>query len=123
MAPVALLFVIAGLGLIAWLTARARAGRFDRGGMKRLHSLPGQHGWYVAMWTVLPALLFITVWSSVSPGLVRQAVLQDPAAAQQRYGAMADDMIANAATLAHQPMTYQYDLSAIDEVNPQPLAP
>lgn len=52
-----------------------------------------------------------------------QKVLQDPAAAQQRYGAMADDMIANAATLAHQPMTYQYDLSAIDEVNPQPLAP
>jgi phosphate transport system permease protein len=78
----ALLFLIAGLGLIGWLTGRARAAAFDRGGAKRLHSLPSQHGWYVAMWTLLPALLFLAVWGAVSPGLVRQAVLQDPAAAK-----------------------------------------
>lgn len=78
----ALLFLIAGLGLIGWLTARARAARFDRGVQKRLHSLPSQHGWYVVLWTVLPALLFLVVWNGVTPGLVRQAVLLDPAAAQ-----------------------------------------
>jgi phosphate transport system permease protein len=67
----ALLFLVAGLGLIGWLTARARANRFDRGGAKRLHSLPVQHGMYVAMWTMLPALLFVAVWSAVSPGWSR----------------------------------------------------
>jgi phosphate transport system permease protein len=78
----ALLFVVLGLGLIGWLTARARAVGFDRGGQKRLHSLPSQHGWYVAMWTVLPALLFIALWSSLSPALIKDQVLKAPAAAQ-----------------------------------------
>jgi len=80
--PYALLFLIAGLGLIGWLTARARAARLDRGTAKRLHSLPGQHGWYVAMWTVLPALALLALWSAVSPALVTQQVLQSPAAAE-----------------------------------------
>ncbi|MCW3845661.1 phosphate ABC transporter permease subunit PstC [Sphingomonas sp. LB-2] len=78
----ALLFLIAGLGLIGWLTGRARAVRFDRGARGRVNSLPSQHGWYVALWTLLPALLFVAVWSAVSPGLIRQAVLEHPAAAK-----------------------------------------
>ena len=78
----ALLFVVVGLGLIGWLTARARAVRFDRGGQKRLHSLPSQHGWYVAMWTVLPALLFVAAWTALSPALIKDQVLKAPAASQ-----------------------------------------
>lgn len=70
MTPFALLFLVAGLGLIGWLAARARAAGFERGSAKRLHSLPSQHGWYVAIWTVLPALLFATVWNIATPGLV-----------------------------------------------------
>ncbi|MES2987560.1 MAG: phosphate ABC transporter permease subunit PstC [Pseudomonadota bacterium] len=77
-----LLFVIAGLGLIGWLTARARAASFELGGARRLHSLPAQHGWYVALWTMLPALLFIAVWGGLTPRLVQDAVLQHPAAQQ-----------------------------------------
>jgi phosphate transport system permease protein len=91
----ALLFVVAGLGLIGWLTARARAARFDRGGEKRLHSLPSQHGWYVAMWTVLPVALFIAAWSVASPALVREAVLKAPAAS-----ALSDFSFEREATLA-----------------------
>ncbi|PXA90996.1 phosphate ABC transporter permease subunit PstC [Nostoc sp. 3335mG] len=110
MSAFALILLIAGLGLIAWLTARARAGRFDRGGMKRLHSLPGQHGWYVAMWTVLPALLFITVWSSVSPGLVKQAVLQDPAAAQlPQFDFERDALLSEARRVAEHPESKAFD--------------
>jgi phosphate transport system permease protein len=78
----AILFLIAGLGLIGWLTARVRAASFGTGTQKRLHSLPSQHGWYVALWTVIPALLFLAIWSGVSPGLVRSAVLKDPAAVE-----------------------------------------
>jgi phosphate transport system permease protein len=74
-----MLFAIAfGLGAIAWLVGRARAGRF--GGPVRPHSLPGYHGGYVALWTVLPALLFVGVWAGVSPGLVTQRVIASPAA-------------------------------------------
>ena len=79
----ALLFLILGLGLIGWLTARARAARMARGlSAKRLHSLPSQHGWYVATWAVVPALIFLIVWVNVSPALVTETVLVNPAAAQ-----------------------------------------
>jgi len=80
--PFALLLMLAGLGLIAWLTARARAAMFKRQSGRRMHSLPSQHGSFVAIWTILPALLFVIVWAILSPALVDQQVLQAPAAAQ-----------------------------------------
>jgi phosphate transport system permease protein len=82
MSTLALLFLIAGLGLIAWLTARVRAVAFRRDSTARFSSLPSHHGTYVALWTVLPAALFLAVWSSVSPALVTDTVLEAPAAAQ-----------------------------------------
>lgn len=79
----ALLFMIFGLGLVAWLSARARATRMSRAlPARRLHSLPAQHGWYVATWAVMPALIFAVIWWNISPGLVTEAALQAPAAAQ-----------------------------------------
>jgi phosphate transport system permease protein len=78
----ALLFLIGGLALIAWLSARARALRFavpDKAA--RAHSLPSQHGWYVAIWTAAPALVFLALWSAVMPALVESSVLELPAAA------------------------------------------
>src|SRR5688500_9744504 len=72
--------LIVGLGVIAWLAARARASAFAGPGKPRPHSLPGQHGWYVALWTVAPALLFITVWSNVSGSLVYSDVMASPEA-------------------------------------------
>ena len=81
MSPGALALLILGLGLIAWLSARARAMAFVGSSKPRPHSLPGYHGWYVALWAVIPALIFLAVWSSVSPGLITQGVLESPAAA------------------------------------------
>ena len=81
MNPFALLFLVAGLALIGWLTGRARGTRFAAaGGSQRPHSLPGQHGWYVALWIAVPALAFVAIWSAIEPGLVAGAVLADPAA-------------------------------------------
>ena len=80
MSTSSLLFLLLGLGAIAWVAARAKAVAV-RGGEKRLHSLPGFHGWYVALWTVIPAALFIFLWSLLGPMLVTEAVLADPAAA------------------------------------------
>ena len=84
MSPVIPVLLALGLGLIGWLAARSRAWAFRKtvradGG--ELHSLPNYHGWYVALWVVIPAILFTIVWSAVSPGLVLGQVLADPAAA------------------------------------------
>ncbi len=77
----AILLLVLGLGLAGWFAARAKARAFARPGETRPHSLPSYHGWYVLLWAVLPALLFLGVWSSVSGGLVMQAVMDSPAAA------------------------------------------
>ena len=77
----ALLFLVAGFGAIAWLTGRARAAKFGAASTRRLHSLPGQHGLYVAMWTVIPTLIFVIAWWIVTPSLATEAVLKSPLAA------------------------------------------
>ncbi|WP_260599551.1 phosphate ABC transporter permease subunit PstC [Sphingomonas endolithica] len=82
MSALTLLFLIAGLGLIGWLSARVRAVSFRRDSNARFSSLPSHQGTYVALWTVLPAALFIAAWSFTSPALVTNRVLTAPAAAQ-----------------------------------------
>jgi phosphate transport system permease protein len=81
MSSFALFFLLIGLALIGWIVARARAGSFVRRGEARVHSLPSQHGWYMAMWVAIPALLFLAVWSAIAPQLAQDAVLASPAAA------------------------------------------
>ncbi|MBX7512927.1 phosphate ABC transporter permease subunit PstC [Qipengyuania sp. GH38] len=78
-----LLLLALGLGLAGWLAARARAWTFRKASPTgRLASLPSYHAWYVALWIVLPVLVFIAIWSAVAPGLVTQSVLAAPAADQ-----------------------------------------
>ena len=81
MSPLALLFLIAALALIGWVVARARAARFRSSPARRFSSLPQHHGWYVAMWTLLPAFVFLAIWHSVAPALVTDAVIATPLAA------------------------------------------
>ena len=78
LAVIALL--LAGLGLVAWLSARARAAAFAGPGKPRPHSLPGQHGWYVALWTIVPAAIFLIAWSNLSGNLIYSHVLGSPEA-------------------------------------------
>ena len=80
MSLAAITLLILGLGLVAWLSGRARAAAFSGPGKPRPHSLPGQHGWYVALWAALPALLFLAVWSNVSGGLIFGQVMASPEA-------------------------------------------
>jgi len=77
----AIFILVIGLGLVAWVSARVKATRFVAAGGTRPHSLPTYHGVYVAMWTILPAMIFLIVWSLVVPGLVTQSVVADPLAA------------------------------------------
>ncbi len=80
MTPLALLLLMLALALIAWIAGRARAQSFRVAG--RLHSLPAQHGWYVALWALGPALAFFLIWQSVAPMLTTGAVLATSEAAQ-----------------------------------------
>ncbi|HEX7871890.1 MAG TPA: phosphate ABC transporter permease subunit PstC [Sphingobium sp.] len=73
--------LIIGLAAIAWLSARARATLLEKSsGRLGTHSRPHYHGWYVALWTILPAALFLIVWQNVSPALVTNTVLSAPEA-------------------------------------------
>jgi phosphate transport system permease protein len=91
----ATLFLILGLGIIAWLSARARAAQFAGTGHDRPHSRPGYHGWYVALWTIVPAIAFLIVWAQISPDLIIAETLRDPASA-----ALPERGMERAATLA-----------------------
>jgi phosphate transport system permease protein len=77
----AIALLIIGLGFIAWISARARAAAFVVPGKARPHSLPAYHGWYVALWAIVPALIFLAIWGQVSGPLVMQTVLDSPEAA------------------------------------------
>jgi phosphate transport system permease protein len=81
MSPAILLLLAFGLSLLGWLAARSRAWAFRKAAPGvRLHSLPNFHGWYVALWVGVPALLFAVLWNAISPSLVTAQVLADPAA-------------------------------------------
>ena len=82
MSLVTLLLLAVGLGLVGWLAARARAWSFRQENGERLASLPNYHGWYVALWIVLPVVLFAAVWSVIAPQMVTQHVLASSAAAE-----------------------------------------
>ena len=83
MSSLILFALVVGLGLVGWLSARARVLAFASSSPAgvRLHSVPSYHGWYVALWAVVPALLFFLLWQFVEPALVSQAVMDSPAAA------------------------------------------
>ena len=104
MSPALPLLLALALGLVAWLAARSRAWAFRKEAVERggaLHSLPNYHGWYVALWAAVPAVLFAMVWTSISPGLVVGQVLADPAAATlPAFGIQRDSVLAEAQAVA-----------------------
>ncbi|HEY5712832.1 MAG TPA: phosphate ABC transporter permease subunit PstC [Allosphingosinicella sp.] len=73
--------LLLGFGLAAWLAARGKAMAFVRSGDGRPHSLPAYHGWYVALWALVPALIFLAIWTNISNGLIYERVMASPEAA------------------------------------------
>ncbi|MDR7103128.1 phosphate ABC transporter permease subunit PstC [Croceicoccus sp. BE223] len=104
MSPAIFVLLAIGLGLVGWLAARSRAWAFATSGGEgrvRLHSLPSYHGWYVALWAFIPAIVFVAIWNVVSPQLVMQAVLSDPAAASlPEFGIGRDTILSEALGVA-----------------------
>lgn len=100
MTPIFVLLCALGLGLIGWFSARAKAQAMFTG-RGSLHSLPGYHGWHMALWIFIPALVGWALWQVISPGLIEAAVLADPAAkALPAFGFQRDAILSEARNLA-----------------------
>ncbi len=108
--PVLLLLVF-GLGAAAWAAARAKAVALSPVGAAKAHSLPGYHGWYVALWALLPALGFLIVWAIVAPGLVAESALQSAGALDANAR---DALLAEAIALGAGQIEQAFDPRATD---------
>jgi len=79
MTMIALLAILA-IGLAGAFVGRLRARTLYHG-RGSMHSMPGYHGWHVALWVLVPALIVWFGWQGVSSPLIEQQVLASPAAA------------------------------------------
>ncbi|MCZ4090439.1 MULTISPECIES: phosphate ABC transporter permease subunit PstC [Sinorhizobium] len=69
-----LLLIIVLIGFIAYFAGRARSLAQSGGKFADLHSLPGYHGSYVAIWAMLPAALVLATWLIASPLYIDSSV-------------------------------------------------
>ncbi|MEO0439474.1 MAG: phosphate ABC transporter permease subunit PstC [Pseudomonadota bacterium] len=92
-----LFFLIVILGALAWFFGKAKAASFTTSADSRslVHSRPNYHGWYVALWAIIPASIFLLVWNLVTPAMITETALSSPAAQ-----ALPDDPFARGSILS-----------------------
>jgi phosphate ABC transporter, permease protein PstC len=114
----AVLLAVLGLSLVGWFAARGRA-RLLYKGRASMHSMPAYHGWHMALWIFVPALLCWVVWSAIMPGLVDGAVMADPVAASLPADEMQRSAIlAEAKAIAHDPFAVAFNPQARNLAEP-----
>ena len=97
----AITLLILGLGLIAYMSARGRAAAFATPGrassrdIGQVHSRPNQHGWFVALWALVPALLLVAAWSVVDEGVIDARALESVPADQRPTSALDQESFLN----------------------------
>ncbi len=64
MSSLSIFAVLLIAGVIAYFVGRIRSVKVCRGEQRTLHSRPSYHGFYLAVWTVLPAVLVLTLWAA-----------------------------------------------------------
>ena len=83
-----LLLAIVATAVVAFALGRQRAARWAaNGGGAAMHSLPSQHGAFVALATALPALLLVFAWSIVQPRVIDGLVLDRFSGAVEGFNA------------------------------------
>ncbi len=78
----AYLTALALLAAVAFFYARARAMALPR----PIHSVPGYHGWRVAIFVALPMVLVLIVWSPIAPRFLIEHALNSLPVALQPIG-------------------------------------
>jgi phosphate transport system permease protein len=111
------LIAVIGLGIIAWAISRVKAAQFAPTVGQLKLALPQHYGMYVTVWTVLPALIALWIWTLVSPGLVHGAVMADPLSAQlPDFDMQRDAILREAYHLASNPNAFATEAIARDLV-------
>ncbi|WP_420394368.1 phosphate ABC transporter permease subunit PstC [Acuticoccus sp.] len=70
----ALLLVIA-MSLVAYYVGRSAGVSFLRSAGTDMHSLPGYHGAFVAVWVGIPAFVLVLVWVAFQSSVIEQLLL------------------------------------------------
>ncbi len=71
----ALIVTLAVLSVIGYYMGRSKSVASVSGEVHQLHSRPGYYGFYVAIWTALPAFLLFVVWQILEPQILRAFVM------------------------------------------------
>ncbi|NNC77211.1 MAG: phosphate ABC transporter permease subunit PstC [Woeseiaceae bacterium] len=92
-----LLLLIAAAATAAFYLGRRRSIALagGRDGIKALHSLPGYHGYYTALWSLLPALMLILVWIMVDERIVVASVVDGLPAFSEKLSPGELDLLVN----------------------------
>jgi phosphate transport system permease protein len=70
-----LIVVLLALSAAAFQVGRGRALRLAGDTPRKLHSLPGYYGYYVALWCILPAALVLALWVAAQPYVHRYVLV------------------------------------------------
>lgn len=70
-----LLLLLIAVGGYLW--GRLRVRNLGQAAGRKLHSLPGFHGYYTALWGLAPPLCLMALWSSVDGSVITALVLRD----------------------------------------------
>ena len=64
--------LLLGASVLAFFLGRSRsvALAHSSGGLNSLHSLPNYHGYFTAIWTALPALLVLIIWTTLENNVI-----------------------------------------------------
>jgi phosphate transport system permease protein len=69
-----LLTIILALALVGYVLGRANAVAFKASGLS-LHSIPAYHGYFIALWCGIPALLLVLVWLAAQNSVIDQLLV------------------------------------------------
>lgn len=72
-----LIALIAVFASIAFFAGRVRAERILLSGEQSLHSRPNYHGYFVAMWALVPAVLVALAYAIGAEGISRNQLVSE----------------------------------------------
>ena len=95
MTTLLLLAVLLALSAAAYRIGRSRAVATAGGNPRALHSLPGYYGLYVALWSALPALLVLCLWTFFDQPVIERLVVGELPASMQSLSPDRLDLLVN----------------------------
>ncbi|MDX1631385.1 MAG: phosphate ABC transporter permease subunit PstC [Thermoanaerobaculia bacterium] len=90
-----LLGALLSLSAVGYHLGRRRALAAAGGDVRRLHSLPGYYGLYVALWCLLPALLVVALWSFFDQQVIEHLLVGELPASMQETSPERMDLLVN----------------------------